>query len=114
MYRLPPQAQVAVVEIEDPYGLSAGERASLVLPRGRKANGSPHHEWRAPEAPKLRVVASLRGDVLTAMHARGQISVSAFRAGREYQALRANSRVGKAAGPLFWFPVCADHDPGTC
>jgi hypothetical protein len=95
MYRLPPQAQVAVVEIEDPYGLSAGERASLVLPRGRKANGSPHHEWRAPEAPKLRVVASLRGDVLTAMHARRQITALAFRAGREYQALcQAAARAG--------------------
>lgn len=42
---------------------------------------------RAPEAPRLVVVRSLRADQITNMHARRHISEAQFAAGRHYQAL---------------------------
>jgi hypothetical protein len=87
-YRLPPDANLASVEILDPNGVPADAEARLApgLHRdGTQAAGEL--EWHAPEAPRLVVVRSLRGDHIARMVARHQILQSQFEAGRHYQSL---------------------------
>jgi hypothetical protein len=87
-YRLPPDANLASVEILDPYGVPADAEARRepgLRRDGTQAAGEL--EWRAPEAPRLAVVRSMRGDQIARMEARHQISEAQFAAGRHYRSL---------------------------
>jgi hypothetical protein len=95
---LPPDARFRVVELEDPYGVPAGERASLVLPRGANAPSDVVRVWQAAAPPRIRVVQNLRGDVLAHMLARRQINKSSYAAGRRYQELVEMAQVAPVKG----------------
>jgi hypothetical protein len=92
---LPKHAQIAAVDIEDPYADAgrvvegeldvAARLEAFVHADGTPAGGAPG--WAPPTRPKIRVVRSLKSDPLGRMHARGQIDEAAYLAARHYQEL---------------------------
>jgi len=62
------KAEVAPIEVEDPYGLNPGDT--------------------------IVVLRQLRNDTLASLHARGQIDEAQFRAGREMQRFYEQSEIG--------------------
>jgi hypothetical protein len=105
---LPAHAQIAAVEIEDPYSqagrvvegghLEVTARLEQFQHRdGTLAKGAPG--WTPPTRPLIQVVQSLKNDPLGHMRARKQIDNCAFLAGREYQRLYIVTRLGKIKSP---------------
>ena len=86
-YRIPSDARVAVIEIEDPAGISAYAEATLMPPPRRAVTGrnEGEREWVAPQRPKLKVIAAVRDDMVAKMYARRQIDRACFMAARDYQ-----------------------------
>jgi hypothetical protein len=91
--KLPSNARIAAVVIDDPYGVPADENAKLLI--GKHTDQASEHvrSWVAPAQPKITVIQSLRDDLLAKMFARHQIDQASFRAGRDYQRLTELSQV---------------------
>jgi hypothetical protein len=84
--RIPKSARLVPLSLDDPdYAPTAAQ--VVAPPSGSTLNGHGPHEWQAPVRPIVHVVATVRGDVLNYMHARGQIDSASYQAGRRYQAL---------------------------
>lgn len=100
---LPRHAQIAVVQIEDPYAPAARVMADgsaeaharlepYVHNDGTTAEGAP--SWTPPPRGMITVVQSLKNDPLGHMKARNQIDDAGFQAGREYQRCYVLTRIG--------------------
>lgn len=100
---LPRHAQIAAVEIEDPYG-QAGRVIDGVLEVTSRQEQFQHRDgtiaagapgWTPPPRPTITVVQSLKNDPLGHMRARHQIDNACFLAGRKYQDCYVLIRMGQ-------------------
>lgn len=97
--RIPQEARIAAVDIDDPYGIAADAVASLgAPPAGSEQLEGAVRSWYAPRPPRIRVVAALRDDVVAKMFARRQLDKASFLAARDYQALAEVSESGRLRG----------------
>ena len=97
--RIPQEARIAAVDIDDPYGVPADATAKLAPPPyGSDQQDGAVRTWLAPRPPRIRVVAALRDDVVAKMFARRQLDRASYLAARDYQALAEMSEAGRLRG----------------
>jgi hypothetical protein len=100
---VPHDARIAVIEIDDPYGVPAGAVAERVAaPRGARTAGGPC-EWQAPSRARILVVANMRA-VATKMFARRQIDRACYLAALAYEQLFELVRKGGIRSGDFTMP----------
>jgi hypothetical protein len=87
---LPFNARIAVIEVDDAYGIQEG----AVFDKLRR-------EWVSPGQPKVQVVRNLRDDPLAAMRAADQVNDVQARAGEHWQFAYLRCEIGgvKAIDP---------------
>lgn len=101
--RVPRDAGIGVLDIDTPYGVPNGATLQpMKPPRGARTSNGPH-EWQAPKADRIAVVASLKAPA-TKMFARRQIDRACYSAALMYERLHEMVRKGGVRSSDFTMP----------